>query len=377
MSNSFLLKFQKWLILTASWVIIGGLLAIYLDLYVGGEFMVPTESYSTMSSIINGIAGGLLGGLLGGSIMIFVLEEKFKNRPFAVKVLINAIFVMLIILIVNIILSVFYALFVFFPAGFEDIMMVVRERLFSRDHIISQLTWFTIVSVTTFGFNIADSFGPRVFLDILLGKYHRPFTEQRIFMFLDIKSSTSIAEKLGHQTYFSFLQEFFADITNPVLDSAGRIYQYVGDEVVLSWDMQSGIKNRNCLNCFFRIEDEISQVRQKYLEKYGIVPQFKAGVHYGKVTTGEVGMIKKEIIHTGDVLNTTSRIETQCNWLNAKLLASKQLIDLIGEAEEFRFTSMGKIDLRGKMEMVELVEVEQRLKIKRELDAPAAGAVEV
>lgn len=355
----------------------GALLALYLDLYVGGEYFAATKNYNSLNAIISGMVGGLLGGLLGGSVMIFVLEEKFKSRPFAIKVLVNALYVILIILVVNICLSLLYTLFVLDAVSYSKIITVVQERLFSRDHFISQITWLIIVSVTTFGFNIADSFGPRVFLDILLGKYHRPFTEQRIFMFLDIKSSTSIAENLGHQRYFSFLQEFYADITNPVLDSQGRIYQYVGDEVVLSWDMQSGIRNQNCLKCFFRIEDEIAVLKQKYLEKFNVVPQFKAGVHYGKVTTGEVGIIKKEIIHTGDVLNTTARIESQCNWLNANLLASKHLVDLIGDTGEFRFTSMGKIDLRGKLEMVELVDVEQRLKIKRKLDAPATGAVEV
>ncbi len=357
MSHSFLLKFHKWLILTTSWMVIGGLLAIYLDLYVGGEFMAATEIYDPVSAILTGIAGGLLGGLLGGSVMIFLLEEKFKSHPFAIKILINTVFVMVVILIVNIILSVVYGFITIDPDTKGNIMEILQERLFSRDHIISQITWFTIVSVTTFGLNVVDSFGPHVFLDMVLGKYHRPFTEQRIFMFLDLKSSTSIAEKLGHQKYFGFLQEFYADITNPVLDARGRIYQYVGDEVVLSWDMQSGIQNQNCLRCFFMIENEVAGLKDKYREKYGVVPEFKAGVHYGKVTTGEVGVIKKDIIHTGDVLNTTSRIENQCNWLNAKLLASGKLIRLVGNPKDLGYNSMGKIDLKGKLEMVELIEV--------------------
>lgn len=38
-------------------------------------------------------------------------------------------------------------------------------------------------------------------------------------MFLDLNSSTAIAEKLGDEKYHELLKDFFADITNPILDS--------------------------------------------------------------------------------------------------------------------------------------------------------------
>ena len=46
-----------------------------------------------------------------------------------------------------------------------------------------------------------------------------------------------------------------------------------------------------------------------YNQKFGVNPDFKAGIHLGEVTTGEIGALKKEIIFTGDVLNTTARIQ--------------------------------------------------------------------
>ena len=377
MTHSFKMKFHKWLILTASWMVIGALMAAYLHLYIGGEFIRATGNYDFLSSLVTGIIGGLLGGLLGGSVMIFVLAEKYKNRPFAFKIIVNVLFVMMVILVVNIIISVLFYLVLMDDSYNVGLFEIIYERIWSRDHLVSQVTWLSIVSVTTFAFSIVDSFGPHVFVDMLFGKYHRPFAEQRIFMFLDLKSSTAIAEKLGHKKYFGFLQEFYSDITNPVMDAQGRIYQYVGDEVVLSWDMHSGITNQNCLSCFFMIRREIVKRKQKYLDKYGVVPKFKAGLHYGRVTTGEVGIMKKEIIHTGDVLNTAARIEKQCNWLNAELLVSKELIDLLGEQEKFHFVSMGKINLRGKSEMIELVGVSERLKVERKLDAATAGALQV
>ena len=74
-----------------------------------------------------------------------------------------------------------------------------------------------------------------MFWSMLIGEYHKPKNENRIFIFLDINESTSIAEDLGHTRYFMMLRRFFRDITLPIMANDGEIYQYVGDEVVLNW----------------------------------------------------------------------------------------------------------------------------------------------
>lgn len=71
-------------------------------------------------------------------------------------------------------------------------------------------------------------------------------------MFLDIRSSTTIAEKLGHEKWFALLNDFFNDITEPVINTEGEIYQYVGDEVIISWPVTRGFSERNYITCFLR-----------------------------------------------------------------------------------------------------------------------------
>jgi class 3 adenylate cyclase len=177
---------------------------------------------------------------------------------------------------------------------------------------------------------------------------------ERIFMFLDITSSTAIAEDLGHVKYFELLNDFFKDLAKPIEAHKGEIYQYVGDEVVVSWALEEGISDAHCLHCFFDILDTIDDLSYKYLDKYDMVPTFKAGMHYGKVSTGTIGTIKKEIIYTGDVLNTTSRIEGLCNQHNVNLLLSKDLMHKIPNENQFEFMEIGEINLRGKASFVTL-----------------------
>lgn len=177
---------------------------------------------------------------------------------------------------------------------------------------------------------------------------------ERIFMFLDLASSTQIAEKLGHVKYFELLNDFFNDLDDPILKNKGEIYQYVGDEVVVTWPIEEGINKANCLNCFFDITATINKLSNRYFKRYGLVPSFKAGMHFGKVSTGIVGTRKKEVIYTGDVLNTASRIEGQCNHHNVNLLLSKDLLNKIPNENHFEFVKIGEISLRGKTSCITL-----------------------
>ena len=135
---------------------------------------------------------------------------------------------------------------------------------------------------------------------------------------------------------------------------AGEIYQYVGDEMVVSWKLKKGLKNNNCIKCFFAMKAVIKKQSKKYNEKFGLLPDFKAGFHFGKVTTGEIGAIKKEIIFTGDTLNTTARIQALCNTYKVDILISGELLKELKLHDKFSVKTLGENELRGRNERIEL-----------------------
>lgn len=184
-------------------------------------------------------------------------------------------------------------------------------------------------------------------------KYLRPKDEERIFMFLDLKSSTTIAEEIGHRRYFEFISDFITDATTSILNNHGEIYQYVGDEIVISWRMDKNQFNPHCIQCFFDIKNQIEQLSAKYLAKFDVVPEFKAGLHYGIVTVGEVGVVKKDLIFSGDVVNTTAHIRTKCNEYDSELLISSDLAGKLA-TEKYEMRRIGEIRLKGKQVLVEL-----------------------
>jgi adenylate cyclase len=202
--------------------------------------------------------------------------------------------------------------------------------------------------------------GPGTLVNLLLGRYHRPVAEDRIFMFLDLNDSTAIAAALGPLRFNDFKNDFFHDIAEPVLETRGQIYQYVGDEAVVTWTVDRGLRRGNCLRCIFLVNERIHEQRGRYLERYGIVPEFKAGLHGGPVVTAEIGDIKKDIVHSGDTVNTAARVEAQCRPLERRVLVSEALLSRCQVPAELEIEDMGKQELRGKVEALRLFSVRER-----------------
>lgn len=190
--------------------------------------------------------------------------------------------------------------------------------------------------------------GPRMLINYLIGRYHSPQVEERIFMFMDLRASTTIAERLGHVKWHQFLNDFFYDIGRPVRKAQGEIYQYVGDEVVISWPTKTGLKDLHCIHCFFWIWEKMIHRRDYYIERYGYEPVFKAGYHIGEVVVGEIGDYTRDIVFHGDTVNTASRIQMECNVWNRRLLLSDTLLNQLDLGTEYTSEYITNIRLRGK-----------------------------
>lgn len=332
-------KLQQLLIIILAWIMTGVVIAVFEDLVLHTRNSLgPVPSYTLISSIILNAVIGLFGALLGGSLLVFFVNVKYNDKPYGYTLLIVAGSFLGVILIVNEILSLY-------------------ELGDSKRFLKNGLVWAIVVSITQLLLQINSKFGQGIFWDIIRGKYNTPKEESRIFMFLDLNSSTSIAESLGDKKYHELLKDIFIDITNPILENRGEIYQYVGDEVVIAWRYDEGLRNNKCINCFFDIKAHLLLLRDKYIGKYGLLPAFKAGIHCGKIIAGEVGIIKRDITYSGDVLNTTSRIQNMCKEFNQEMLVSIALIEELQLTDHYTTQMLGAIKLRGKEKEMQLVAV--------------------
>jgi len=295
----------------------------------------------------------LITGLIIGAIEILYFNKLFIQKSFTRKIVYKSTsYLAIIILFLLIVLVIANAAQLRTSIFNKQVWDYARAFFFSYAFLSVALYMAAIIIVSQFYTEVSENIGLGVLNNFLTGRYHSPKEESRIFMFLDMKSSTSIAERLGHIRYFEILREYYSDLSDCILKYSGEVYQYVGDEVVVSWTPKKGLHNNNCIHCFFEIKSTIAKQAGKYNEKFGLLPEFKAGFHFGKVTTGEIGTIKKEIIFTGDTLNAASRIQGLCNAYQVDILISDDLRKRLKLDSSFQMQPLGENELRGRGERV-------------------------
>jgi class 3 adenylate cyclase len=311
--------------------------------------------YNFASNIFFTPVSALVTGLIIGTLEIRYFNKLFREKSFSKKILYKSIIYLAIIVTFLLIISAI-ANATELRTGVFSKQVWDNVWAFVSDYAFLSVVFYmaSIITVSQFYSEISENIGQGVLANFFTGKYHTPTEEERIYMFLDMKSSTAIAESLGHVRYFEMLKEYYADLSAPIIQHSGEIYQYVGDEMVVTWTLNKGLHANNCVQCFYSMKDAISKQSGKYMQKFGLVPSFKAGFHFGKVTTGEIGVIKKDIIFTGDVLNTTARIQGLCNFYEVDILVSGDLTRKLDLPAQYQIRSLGENELKGRAEKIEL-----------------------
>ncbi len=294
-------------------------------------------------------------GLLIGTIELVYLNQVFAQKSFTRKILYKlALYILLLLLITVITYSIAASIELNTGIFDKQVGHKLWAYLLSLTNLSTQLQLAVALGASLFYAEISENIGHGILINFFTGKYHRPTEEKRIFMFTDMKSSTTIAEKLGHIQYFELLRAYYADLSDAIVQYSGEIYQYVGDEIIVSWKYKEGIENNNCIKCFFAMKEDLRKRSAWYQKRFGVLPTFKAGFHFGKVTTGEIGALKKEIIFTGDVLNATARIQGLCNRYEVDLLVSDDLMKSLAVNGNYQIRSLGENELRGKKKNIKL-----------------------
>ena len=328
-------------------------------LYANIEYLIDSQTDDVEQYIPLLIRGFCVGLLVGASAMLVEvrLREMFRQRPFYYLVLVRAILYTLIItlslLMVN---SVWFIIREI--SGSSTFELQINAYIHNRMYLINLLTIFGAIIVFGSLDQINSLHRKGELWSFITGRYHRPHEVERIFCFIDLKGSTALTERLGDITYASFLKDYYSDISDAIRHTQAQIYQYVGDEIVLSWAPTDGLKDQNCIACFFKMYTDLYHKKDHYLEKYGAVPGFRAGLHIGKCIVTWVGEVKREIVYIGDVLNTTARIQELCKVHESDFLASETLLMRLKNDHGFSTKFIEEIVPRGKTVPIRIYSIE-------------------
>jgi class 3 adenylate cyclase len=209
-------------------------------------------------------------------------------------------------------------------------------------------------------FELTQLVGSRVLINIIFGRYRRPAREERVFMFLDLVGSTSLAEAIGELRMQNLLTRFFFDIDPAILAHGGEVHAYVGDEVLVIWPLDARMIDGRCLDCFFAIKERIAERADSYRREFGCVPEFRAGLHAGPVVISECGGSRRQIAYFGDTVNVAARLQEYCKEVGRTLLASADVLRAVRPGDDLVVEALGRAHLRGRAAPVEIFAVSRR-----------------
>lgn len=317
---------------------------------VSGVISAAVSAYATLLAypaepVIASLGLGALSGFVIGTLIplglfvtgIFLINaQAFRRLPYYAFMGLTAAMIM------------FFTIAVYFVVG----LVLFRDRITDTSQLILAFGLSAFLSVVLSVANAVRQFaGPGVFMAIISGKYHRAYETSCAFVFIDLVSSTAMAERLGSERFFRMINDFHAIVEACCTYYDGVLYKYLGDGAILVWHTADCAK---ALACVAEVRTEIQQQKGALRDRYGEDVSFTAGLHAGAVITGEIGDNRKEIGYWGDAVNTAARIQSACKELNRDVLCSEDFFSRLPVDAKSTLTSAGLVSLRGKERPLEL-----------------------
>jgi len=192
----------------------------------------------------------------------------------------------------------------------------------------------------------AHFIGIETLFHLMIGTYHRPVIEQKVFVFVDINDSTGLAERLGDVQIKSLVGKFLFDISKPITDYGGDIYLYKGDGLIAIWDWHEAIRKNKLLRAIDGIFDCVEREHATYQRQFGVAPTFRIGVHGGDVVVSEQGDTKRSIGIYGITINIAARMEEAAKAHGVVCAISGDVASALSEAAD-RLHPIGFEKIKG------------------------------
>lgn len=169
-------------------------------------------------------------------------------------------------------------------------------------------------------------------------------------LFSDIRSFTSISEKLEPEEIVQLLNEYLSKMTECIFDEKGTIDKYIGDAIMAIFGApidQEDHAQRACRVAIAMITN-LEQLNKERLSRGEDKIEIGIGINTGEMTVGNIGS-KRRFDYTviGDEVNLASRLEGLTKIFGASILISDATLKRIDQ-KAFIVRYLGKVVVKGR-----------------------------
>ena len=301
---------------------------VLLAAFMAGTIDVPME---------NAVLGGLLFGIAVSCFEEFYVQVNVGRHIRAMHpvkaVLIYALVICLIFFAVQHLIHFFL--------GRLDELPEAYARLPVTIPMVFGASLASVLALRVIGF-----IGAKTLFHLLIGRYHRPVVEEKVFLFLDMRKSTAFVAALGAVRAKELIGKFLFDLSKPITDHQGEIYLYTGDGLIAMWDWPNAMADRNIVRTVDAIRQTMERESAHYNAIFGRVPEYRIGIHGGEVAISEQGDAKRAIGVYGETINIAARMEQAAKSLGETCVVSEAVVaGLAGRTDGF--TVIGAEPVKG------------------------------
>ncbi len=180
-------------------------------------------------------------------------------------------------------------------------------------------------------------------------------------LFLDIRDSTTITERLSPPDVIRFVNTFIGPLVDLVIDGGGVIERFTGDgfKACFGVPLRDPTHAVQATECALRIRERVLELNELHRGDFPIGCRVGTGISSGRVVTGCIGNARRLAFTVGgDTANTAARVEGLTKSYRTDLLITGRTIELLPDSRAFRRVDVVRV--KGKTTSTELFDAAPR-----------------
>lgn len=173
-------------------------------------------------------------------------------------------------------------------------------------------------------------------------------------LFTDIRSYTSLSEKMTPQENIDFLNIHLANIVPIIKKHNGFIDKYIGDAIMALFP--GGVND--ALSAAVEMQQKVNEFNIAGSTSGKDAIRIGIGIHIGKLMLGTIGQEDRlETTVISDAVNIASRLESLNKKFNTGIIISDDVYKKLDAPDQFNIKKIGLVRIRGKENPVSILEV--------------------
>ena len=178
-------------------------------------------------------------------------------------------------------------------------------------------------------------------------------------LFSDIRSFTTISEKIGARATVAMLNEYFSDMVDLIDQHDGILDKYIGDAIMAVFGAPfTGEQDaENAVLTAWDMFDALDKLNLDRLARGDAAIKIGLGLNTGKVVVGNIGSTRRmDYTVIGDAVNLAARLEGATKQYGARFLISEFTWACLPVFLQAGFRMVDLIRVKGKLEPVSIYE---------------------